>query len=563
MPDQTAPEGREYGTPADRDIIGRNPAGIALVTPNGVVRECNSGFAELFGFTSADSARGVALTALCQPAETVKKLLWAARSTGHSDGYELRYTRPDRGTGWLLTGASTAPAEEETVIVTMMDITSQKRLERSLERRALFDPLTGLANRVLFEDRLRHAVERSLREGGSLAVLFVDLDDFKEVNDRFGHPRGDRLLVEVAQRLAGSVRAEDTIARFGGDEFTVLLEPAGSWSAAREGAVRIIEALDAPFVIGRDERVSIGASVGVTLWTGTEGEEREAREVAAELIAQSDRAMYVAKARREDGSRYEFHGSALGMEESPKGARPRLHLVYQPIVSLRTGKMAGVEPLVRFEHSRGSLLSPVELLRLAEVNDLSSAFSRWMLLESCGQLARWAEDLPRSRSLSLHPNLSGRQLMDGRLPALVGEIVRSTGLLPERLRFEIRHSDILRHADAVRRLREQGVGIVADQFGVGNSEGGRLTAGLVDAVKVGPELLGGAEVGRSAGSLLQAMSELAHAAGLEAIVVGVESEAELDAIREASFDYAQGHLFSRPVTEAELRELVTGDPDWL
>jgi diguanylate cyclase (GGDEF)-like protein/PAS domain S-box-containing protein len=435
--------------------------------------------------------------------------------------------------------------------------TRVRESEERLTYRAFHDPLTGLANRSLFLNRLEHARARAKRRKGRLAVLFMDLDNFKVINDSLGHDIGDRLLVTVAERLRTCVRPQDTVARFGGDEFVALLEDLADAGAAARVADRIMDELREPFEID-GHRLHTSASIGIALDAASGGD----------LLRAADTAMYRAK---ENGKgRYEVFREAmhdraverLRLENDLRAVlnRDELAVHYQPKVSLRTGKVVGLEALLRWRHPEYGLLSPGDFMPLAEQTGLIVPIGRWVLLETCRQARTWREIHPNNPPLMACVNLSVRQL---RQTDFVTEILDETGLDPGSLVLEITEDAVMEDAQsaigALKRLEGLGIKLAIDDFGTGYSSLSYLRTLPVDYLKIDRsfvERLG--EDPRDA-EIVSGTITLAHTLGLEAVAEGVENADQLEQLREMGCDLAQGNHFSRPLAAPEAKRYLERD----
>jgi diguanylate cyclase (GGDEF)-like protein len=424
--------------------------------------------------------------------------------------------------------------------------------------RALHDPLTGLANRVLFRERLEHALERCPRSGKEVAVLFVDVDGFKAVNDRHGHALGDELLVELAGRLRALLRVEDTAARLGGDEFAVLLEEVDDGAGAIHVAERVLEALQRPVQIdGHD--VTVGASVGIA--TG--------RRFADDLLRNADFAMYQAKAGGR--GRYalfepEMHASALGrlsLEADLRRAveRGELFLHYQPVVGVKTGLVSGAEALVRWRHPQRGVVPPGDFIPLAEESGTIAEIGRWVLQEACRQGAEWQRRWPEFR---VGVNLSGRQLAEPQLVADIDAALAATGLRPECLVLELTETVLMRDVDEaaarLQEIRRRGCEISIDDFGTGYSSLQYLLRFPIDSVKVAREFVDGLDLGGDRATLARAIIEFAASLGLNTVGEGVERPEQVACLAALGCEYAQGFLLGRPVAADELTALLEAAP---
>jgi len=431
------------------------------------------------------------------------------------------------------------------------DITGRKALERQLEYQALHDALTRLPNRALFMNRLEHAIARADRRKGRVAVLFMDLDRFKVVNDSLTHDIGDQLLAGVAGRLRACLRSEDTAARLGGDEFAVLLEDVEEVGEATRVAERIIEALQAPFhVAGRI--LFVTTSIGVAL--DNSGETRP-----GDLLREADVAMYRAKTRRR--SHYEVFSlekdihafNRLELESDLRLAieREEFLLHYQPVVSLETGKMIGVEALARWRHPERGLVPPLNFIPLAEETGLILPLGRWVLGEACRQAKTWQDGQSDAPPLTVSVNLSAKQLQQPGLSREVARILGTTGMDPRRLTLEITESVVMEDSEtaieAFRDLRALGVRIAIDDFGKGHSSLSSLKMLPVDVLKIDRAFVSELEKDSRDEEIMSAMIDLAHALRLTVVAEGVETAEQLDRLGILMCDLAQGFHLARPL----------------
>ncbi len=441
-----------------------------------------------------------------------------------------------------------------------IDVTERKALEGELRRQVLHDQLTALPNRQLFMDRLSHTLERTRRRRGlKAAVLFMDLNGFKVINDSLGHAVGDLLLVVVSERLRRSLRPEDTLARFGGDEFVVLLGEVDNPYEATSVAERIIREFKRPFVLeGRDIFASV--SIGIALGDARQG-------TPEDLLRDADTAMYRAK---EDDSGYKVFDTAMY-----ERALSRLHvqndlrravrveefvLHYQPITSLNTGVITGMEALARWEHPERGLLLPSEFIPISEEIGTIIPLGSWVLKEACRQIKEWQQMYPQDPPLSMSVNLSARQLYD---PGIVGEVagaVEGTGLDPGSLILEITESGFVEHLDdnddALRGLKDLGVGLAIDDFGTGYSSLSYIKYLPIDRLKIDRTFVGDLSTNRSVSSIVMAIVMLGHAIGVEVAAEGVETVEELEAVRALECDVGQGNYWRAPGPAHEMAELL-------
>ena len=429
----------------------------------------------------------------------------------------------------------------------------RKRTEVQLAHLALHDHLTGLPNRSVFDDRLAHALERREEQGG-VAVLFIDIDGFKRLNDSFGHGAGDDVLREAATRIQAAVRPHDTVARLGGDEFTVLCEGVDDEAGALSIAQRVAEELSRPLVIGGHEIV-LRASIGVTM-------AHHEHATAEEVLQRSDDAMYGAKAR--GGGRPQLFvpgatraraGHEIQVESALRRAIPdELVAHYQPVVALEDGRPVAAEALVRWQHPLRGLLLPGEFIPVAEESGLVVALGNWMLGEACRQATQWRDEVRVS------VNVSGRQIADGSLVAAVARALEESGLEPNRLQLELTETilmdDVDRHVALVCELKELGVTLALDDFGKGYSSLSYLHRFPIDRIKIDRAFIGGLPDSRADLAIVSAVLSFAQALGMQVVAEGVETQAHVDALRSLGCEYAQGFFFHRPVPPEELADLL-------
>ena len=457
------------------------------------------------------------------------------------------------------------------LLVTEMELTSDLFVKRATQEHLLYstlhDSLTGLPNRSMFTERLRHSMRRTARHPDDMfAVLFLDLDRFKEVNDNLGHFAGDELLRAVARRLEACLRPEDTVARLSGDEFAILLESISETSDAGRVAERIEEALSFPINLGGAE-ITTSASMGIV--TSSMSQEQP-----EQLLRSADMAMYRAKAAGR--ARYEMfdramHTDALArlqletdLRRAVEQGEFRLH--YQPLVSLRTGRVTGLEALLRWEHPERGLVQPADFIPIAEETGLIVRIGRWVLNEACRQLRAWQESHPRAEPLSLSVNLSVKQFSQPDLLDQLANALRASGIPPSCLRLEITEAALIDKGEAAMALLSQikqlGPQIYLDDFGTGYSSLIYLHRLPIDAIKIDRDLVSTMDTDEKNLRLVRTILTFAQIIGVRAEAEGISSAEQLRELRSLKCEHGQGYLFSAPIPHDAVDEVLTADPVW-
>jgi diguanylate cyclase (GGDEF)-like protein/PAS domain S-box-containing protein len=525
------------------------PVSMALVSPRGSLLQANRELRERTGYPSTDGLWFWDLV----PAEDRGPLRASWPPSDDGPETERRYVRADGSFGWILWRHSLvrdAGGRPDHYVSQGVDITARKRDAERLDHQAHHDPLTGLPNRVRFDRELAAALERRREEGSRLAVLFADLDDFKVINDSLGHRVGDELLVSVAERLVNVLRPEDTIARFGGDEFVILLERVISLADIRRVADRLSADLRKPFVLDGRQRF-VSASIGIAIADGSDAN-------AEDLLRDADAAMYQAK--EQGKARLEFFDRSLrtralerleleaGLREALAGGQLELH--YQPEVRLEDGGLFGIEALLRWQHPVHGTISPARFVPIAEQSGLIVPIGEWVIEEACRQAAEWRAG--GHDDFVIGVNLSPRQLSSPDLAGVVATALRDSGLPPSGLCLEITESAIMEDPEAahtvLQGLKALGVKLAIDDFGVGYSSLSHLKYLLpVDVIKVDKSFVDGLLDRGDSRAIITAIIQLAHALGVQAIAEGVESGEQAEALRAMGCHVAQGYHFSRPL----------------
>jgi diguanylate cyclase (GGDEF)-like protein/PAS domain S-box-containing protein len=488
----------------------------------------------------------------------------AAHARTHATGeplhLEYRLLTRDARVVWVRDEALVLPSLEGEAKVLqgyLLDVTAQKEAEEQLRHQAFHDALTGLANRALFTDRVEHALVLRSEVHGDAAVLTLDLDDFKRINDSLGHGAGDMLLVEVGERLRAALEESHTVARIGGDEFAILIESASGLPAAVAVAERILAQFEIPFDLdGREAYVT--ASVGIAVGHNSD-----------ELLRSADVALYRAKG--SGGARYVVHGPR--MDEDVSG---RLELIadlrrarvedefvlhYQPIVDLTSGRLVTVEALARWQHPVRGLLQPADFISLAEETGRIVDIGRWVLAEACRQTAEWKAQLRPGTPLSVSANVSTRQVRRHEIVADIKRALADSGLEPSILTVEItesvfadRREEMIDVLDEVARL---GVGIALDDFGTGYSSLPLLQDLPVDTIKIDRYFVASISTGLERTAFVRAIVDLAKALDLEVVAEGIESPAHVAVLKRIGCRLGQGFHFAEPMAADELGDLMS------
>ena len=437
------------------------------------------------------------------------------------------------------------------IVLNGRDVSERKAFEDQLAHQAFHDPVTNLANRALFVERVRHAVARTGRDGEGLAVIFLDLDDFKTINDSLGHAAGDQLLVDVARRLDGCIRATDTAARFGGDEFAILLEDVQGVEEAADAAERIVEALTEPLRL-QGKQLSVRASLGIAVaQDATAGD-------ADDLIRNADAAMYIAKRDGKGGYRLfepEMHEVVLARLELRADLQRaivnnELELHYQPVVRLADASVCGLEALVRWRHPERGTVPPAEFIPLAEETGLIVPIGRWVLREGCNKARMLQDAFPIEPALTMSINLSVKQLQHSDIVSDVRDALTESELDPRHLTLEITETVVMADTDlAVARLEELkglGVRLAMDDFGTGYSSLSYLSRFPVDILKMDRSFLGAGAAPEISG-LASAVVALGETLALDVVAEGIELHDQWTTLRELGCGHGQGFYFAKPM----------------
>ncbi|MEW6646462.1 MAG: EAL domain-containing protein [Pseudomonadota bacterium] len=536
--------------------------GIMILGPDHRIVDVNQAFGTITGY-SAEAVAGRLLREVLstEQVETLScERLWALVDAQGSWQGEVWYRRSDGEVfpAWQnLSVVKDAQGEPTRYIGVFTDISEKKAAEERINHLAHFDLLTDLPNRVLLQDRLQNALERMRRSGQPLAVLFLDLDRFKNVNDSLGHPVGDRLLQVVAHRLNAVVRDQDTVARLGGDEFLLILEDLHDPQHAGVVARKILERLSEPARVDQHD-LYIGASIGISIFPN-DGTDSDV------LIKNADTAMY--RAKEMGRNNYQFYTPELtrlslerfelecGLRQALE--REELLLHYQPQATLHDARCIGAEALVRWQHPEKGLIPPDRFIPLAEETGLIQALGRWVLRTACKQAKRWQE---QGRPLRIAVNLSGQQIVHGDIVATVSEVLGETGLDPRWLELEITEGFVLSHAETgvrtLERLKALGITLAIDDFGTGYSSLSYLKRLPVDRLKIDRSFVQGVPGDRDDAAIVATIIAMARSLQLEVIAEGVETAVQLAFLREQGCDEYQGYLLGRPLPLAEFERML-------
>ncbi len=538
---------------------------IVAVDRNRRITSVNKGFEELFGYRELE-VKGRLNRDIVVPEDRIEEVETIGKTvlSGHTVRKET-YRRHRDGKlipVSLLGFPIEVKGSLEGIFYIYEDISERKAFEDQLYRQAFFDGLTKIPNRILFMERLNRAIERKKRrEDFSFAVLLMDLDRFKWVNDSLGHLAGDELLVRVARRFQTCIRSGDTVARLGGDEFAVLVEDFYKPSKVIEIANRIQERAKKPFLIENTE-VRVSASVGIVLKTGgyTKSEN---------ILRDADIAMYRAKelgkARFKVFNKklHELASESLKLENELREAieNKHLRLHYQPIISLSPERLTGFEALVRWEHPEKGLISPVKFIPIAEETGLIIPLGEWVLEEACRRMKQWQLNIPGAAELTINVNISAKQFLAGDLVDSVKGILEKTGLAPRFLKLELTESAIMEGAatavEKLNHLKELGIKLAIDDFGTGYSSLSYLQQFPIDDLKIDRSFISDM-VGKSENmEIVKTIIALARNLDLGVVAEGVEDSDQLAGLREMECDNAQGYLFSRPVDKTEAVALIS------
>ncbi len=548
------------------------PIGMAITTINGQLKKVNQALCEALGYKEQELLK-LSLADITYPEDlelyqTQQEAL--LENKGSDFQIETRYISHDlRIVDTILKVVIVRDSKGQALHFNnqIVDITERKHMEKQLLHDALHDSLTGLPNRALFMDRLDHELKRAKTNPDYVfAVLFLDLDRFKVVNDSAGHLVGDQLLVEIARRLEKSVNFTDTVARLGGDEFTILLENIHNIQNAIAVAKKIDLALRIPFNLQGYELFT-SASIGIAL--SSEGYNKP-----DEIMRDADLTMYSAK--EQGRARYEIFNSSLHeraitrlqLETDMRHGieREEFLIYYQPISCLETGKLAGFEALARWKHPTRGIVSPGEFIPVAEETGTIIPLGTWILQKACQQMQLWHEKYPHKSSLQISVNLSGKQLREASLLEKIDSILQKTGLSGEYLKLEITESSLIENMEVATQtlleIKSRDIKLSMDDFGTGYSSLSYLHRFPVDILKIDRSFVQDIQINKGNYAIVKAIVTLAHVLDMEVIAEGIEDAYQLDQLKLLNCEYGQGYYFAKPLNQQEAEELIANSLRW-
>jgi diguanylate cyclase (GGDEF)-like protein/PAS domain S-box-containing protein len=540
-----------------RLLFERNLAGVFRTTMCGRILECNPAAAQLFGYDSPEELLGGSVTELYQTAMEREAFLTKMKAEKYISNHEMRLRRKDGNPVWAVLNATLVETDTGGGGIlegTLVDISERKRAEERVQSLAYYDSLTSLPNRALLRDRLTQALAGAARRGSKVALLFVDLDGFKTINDSLGHSTGDLLLQEVAHRLKACTREQDTVARLGGDEFLIVLTDVKDVPDVAISAERFMDAMTERFVL-QGQSLSVACSVGISIFPD-HGLDTET------LIKHADSAMYSAK----DNGRNNFMFFTADMNKQAmerlrleNALRMALHhgelfLVYQPQMEIATGQIVGLEALLRWKHPELGLVPPDRFIRIAETSGLILPIGEWVLKTACLQATKWQD--AGLTAVPVAVNVSAVQFRHEEFCERVRTILRETGLAPNYLELELTESLLLANADVtlsvLEKLKSMGVALAIDDFGTGYSSLSYLRRFPVGKLKIDRSFIKDLGVNQGDAAITTAIISMAKSLNLKVIAEGVETEEQMSFLRERECGGIQGFYFSKPLSVDEV-----------
>jgi len=549
-----------------RSLVRNNADVIAVTSQDGQVKLMSEASERLFG-QGAGSLIGKSFYDLVyeedlQLLQEAYAAVWSEPAS--TNVVEIRILTTEGGSRPFqvtLNNLSSDP-DVQGALLTCHDLYERKRLEDELTYNAFHDLLTGLPNRALFMDRLEHQLKTRGGDAPNTSVLFIDLDNFKVINDSLGHAVGDELLLLAAKRLASTVRPGDTVARLGGDEFTILLVGVGTAAEAVKAAQRLLSSLEDPFLLENRE-VIVPASIGIAVCN-------RGGVNAFQLLRDADTAMYAAKAQGKNGfAVFDRRMNAAAMERLELETQLRqaidgkqLILHYQPIIDMGTGRLGEVEVLLRWQHPTRGLLGPGKFILIAEETNLVVPIGEWVLREACTQLSRWDRLYRDHRDLGINVNVSGRQLRHPSFVTMLAQILKEHGIEPHRVKLDISETAMLRDFESARAmieaLRSTGVKIAIDDFGTSHSTISFLSRLPVDTLKIDGTFIAPLGLDTRSRGVVSAMISMARTLGLQVTSEGIETKEQLDVLRKLGCDSGQGNHFAHPAPAEAIDKMLAG-----
>ncbi len=539
--------------------------GSGILGLDGIPTRVNAAACKLMGRPEQELV-GCSWVGFSHPDDVPLATAMTARLAAGHDTYsdERRYIRPDGSVIWAavhITMVRDDTGEPAYFLAQLQDIGERKEMEAELIHQALFDRLTGLANRALLTDRLTNSLTATRRRAGRLSVIFLDLDNFKAVNDTLGHTAGDELLTQVGARIADAIRPSDTVARFGGDEFVIICEDASSYES-EQVAEGVRTAINMPFLVGTNE-LHITASMGIA--------RADENATLESLLGDGDAAMYVAKRLGRD--RVEVFDNTLrataeGRMATASALRHALErnefvLHFQPVIDLHSGSMVSAEALLRWEHPERGIISPLEFIPLAEETGLIIPIGAWVLEQACLQLVEWRRHDPM---MSIAVNLSVRQMLAPDVAGVIADILTRTGVPPSAVCLELTESVFMEDAEyfgaTLAAIKALGVTLAIDDFGTGYSSLSYLKRFPVDSVKIDRAFVNGLGTDSHDSALVSAILAMANALGLTVIAEGIENQQQLVILKGLNCPRAQGFFLARPAPAREIDRLICESHHW-
>jgi len=547
-----------------RLLFERNMAGVFRTTLEGRFLECNHAGARLLGYDSPEEVLALPVASFYRTTSDREALLTRLKFEKRLTNHEMKFRRKNGDSAWAIGNISLDDDDSGAcgvIEVALIDITDRKAAEKRVQFLAYYDALTGLPNRTLLQDRLAKALAGARRRKDKVALLFLDLDEFKTINDSLGHSAGDLVLQEVAERLKRWAREQDTVARVGGDEFIIVLNSVKDIPDAAVAAGRFMDTMTAEFVV-QGHSLGISCSLGISIFPehGADGEA---------LIKNADAAMYSAKESGRKNFRFftkDMNAQAverLALESGMRLAldRKELFLVYQPQMEIATGRIIGLEALLRWQHPDLGLVPPDKFIRIAENSGLIVPIGEWVLRTACVQARKWQDE--GLLAVPVAVNVSAVQFRQADFCERIGRVLSETGLAPQYLELELTESLLLSNADTrfsvLQDLRAMGLKLAIDDFGTGYSSLSYLKHFPVSKLKIDRSFIRDVAVNPDDAAITTAIISMAKSLSLKVIAEGVEDEAQMSFLRAHQCDEIQGYYFSKPLAVDKVADKLRGE----